>query len=339
MKLTNIAIYKTHLTPMSMVIYTKYVSNYLIDHGIKCIFFSENDTVPKEVDVIWDPRAVIPFNRLNCKQYKFLKKTAIPIVITSHGANMTYLPLVNFANSLLEFPQLIKSKYRIYYRWKTFRNYKYIITPSNYSKFVLVNNLSIASEKIVPIYHGANFDMDKIKPRENKKFEYFLHVSNYKKIKNVIRIINAFKSLKLNLNIKLILVVPGFKGNIFDGNIQIIKTHLPHDKLGTLYKNAIALIFPSLAETFGLPIIEAMKCGCPVITSNHLPVFKEIGGRAAIYVNPYSYKHIAQAMKILLNDYQLRNELIKLGVKRASKFSWQKCGSQHLKLFEKLINS
>jgi glycosyltransferase involved in cell wall biosynthesis len=106
-----------------------------------------------------------------------------------------------------------------------------------------------------------------------------------------------------------------------------------HGELVTYYKRAVGFIFPSLHESFGMPILEAMACGCPVITSN-TTACKEVAGDAALLVNPYSVDEITSAMERLVEDSALRRSLREKGIKRASMFTWKKSAQEHLKVFE-----
>ena len=107
--------------------------------------------------------------------------------------------------------------------------------------------------------------------------------------------------------------------------------YLPRNQLVTYYKNSICLMFPSLYEGFGLPILEAMSCGAPVITSN-VSSMQEVAGGAALTVNPYDTGSIAEAMNKLLKDEQLRERLISMGFQRVKEFSWKKCAEQTLEV-------
>ena len=100
----------------------------------------------------------------------------------------------------------------------------------------------------------------------------------------------------------------------------------PVENLVVLYNAATAFVFPSAYEGFGLPILEAMKCGSPVITSNH-GAMKEIAGGAALLVNPGDTSAIAQAMSKIANDHSFRQSLIESGFRRAATFSWEKSAS------------
>lgn len=95
-------------------------------------------------------------------------------------------------------------------------------------------------------------------------------------------------------------------------------------------------MFPSLHETFGMPILEAMACGCPVITSN-VTACPEVAGDAALLVNPRSVDEIANAMRRLMEEQELRETLWERGLKRALQFTWRKSAKKHLEVFEKVL--
>ena len=98
-------------------------------------------------------------------------------------------------------------------------------------------------------------------------------------------------------------------------------------------QNAFAFVFPSLHESFGLPILEAMACGVPVITSN-VTACPEIAGDAAILINPRSVEDISNAMIKIAENKNLRKQLIEKGLERASEFGWEESAKKHLEVFE-----
>jgi len=107
--------------------------------------------------------------------------------------------------------------------------------------------------------------------------------------------------------------------------------------LPKLYTAADLFVFPSLHEGFGLPILEAMACGAPVITSNVF-CMPEVAGGAAVLVNPYDVNEIARAMYNVLTNDELRKEMIKRGMRRAKQFSWRKCAEEHLKAYKDILH-
>jgi glycosyltransferase involved in cell wall biosynthesis len=112
--------------------------------------------------------------------------------------------------------------------------------------------------------------------------------------------------------------------------------YVPYDGLPTLINQAIALVFPTLWEGFGLPVLEAMACGTPVITSN-LSSLPEVAGDAALLVNPYETREIAEAMEAIATDSKLRSQLRGLGLKRASQFSWAKTGQATVEVLQTFL--
>jgi len=158
---------------------------------------------------------------------------------------------------------------------------------------------------------------------------YFLSVSNRKPHKNEFRLIEAFARANLGCEIQLV-----FTG---DSNADILRWVeergvgsrvtfigiVPEEKLPSLYRGATALVFPSLYEGFGLPIVEAMACGTPVITSN-TTAMPEVAGDAALLVDPRSVEQISRAMEQIVTDTSLRQRLRDTGFRQARQFRWSK---------------
>ncbi len=111
---------------------------------------------------------------------------------------------------------------------------------------------------------------------------------------------------------------------------------MPYDQLPIIINQAIALVFPTLWEGFGLPVLEAMACGTPVITSN-LSSLPEVAGDAAILVNPYNTQEITEAMQAVATDSTLRSRLSTLGINRASQFSWAKTGQATVEVLQRYL--
>jgi len=114
--------------------------------------------------------------------------------------------------------------------------------------------------------------------------------------------------------------------------------NISEEELIKLYKNALLLAFPSFYEGFGLPPLEAMACGCPVVVSN-IASLPEVCGDAAYYVDPYNIESIAEGMYKVLTNESLRQSLIQKGLKQTKLFSWEKSSREHIKIFEEVLNS
>lgn len=119
------------------------------------------------------------------------------------------------------------------------------------------------------------------------------------------------------------------------GRIEL-RGYVETDDLRELYRKAAMLVYPSLYEGFGLPVLEAMSLGCPVITSK-VSSLPEVGGDAAMYVDPLDTEAIAEAMTNLLADEPRRASMAQKGVERARTFSWEACAEQTVELYEQLL--
>jgi len=173
---------------------------------------------------------------------------------------------------------------------------------------------------------------------------YFLFVGVIKERKNVARVFEAYLELqKKYSNYSLIIVGKGH-GQYFDDIVSSVRqggmkdkviflNHIPDYDLGFLYSHATALVFPSLIEGFGFPILEAMQCGTPVITSN-VSSLPEVAGDAALLVNPYSIEEITDAMEKIITDVPFRQKCIELGRKRAALFTWKKTAIEFLRIIK-----
>ncbi len=206
-----------------------------------------------------------------------------------------------------------------------------IFTLSEYSKNDIVSKLDIAPEKVKVVYCGVkplaekvNKDL-KIEPIRGK---YILAVSSLEPRKNFINVVKAFNLLNSS-ELFLVLVGPNFKYQFktllpfINKEKTIVKGYVSDDELQILYKNAVAFVYPSLYEGFGLPPLEAMQYGCPVITSN-LTSIPEICGNAVLYADPYSPQDIAEKINLLETDIVLRNDLIQKGFEKVKEYTWER---------------
>ena len=213
-----------------------------------------------------------------------------------------------------------------------------------------MEKFKIDSEKIKAIQLSANekfkiinknLSEKKIKEKYVIKKPFFIFVSTIEPRKNLERIIKAFKIFK-EKNPEYNLLIMGRYGWKSKKTIEIIKrdksiihlNNVPDEDLIYFYNLAECLLYPSLYEGFGLPVLEAMRCGCPVITSNTSSM-PEVGGNAVILVNPRSIIEIKNSMEKIKNK-SLRENLIKLGLKRSKDFSWKKCAKETLGVYENL---
>jgi glycosyltransferase involved in cell wall biosynthesis len=243
-----------------------------------------------------------------------------------------------------------------WYSWKFYYFYKFlipkvaksslqIVTVSDFSRKELISRLKLSSEKITMIYEGVSIGFaDSFDKSYAERFGTFvLAVSSFDKKKNFERLIKSFASID-NENIKLVIVGPENRifGNqnwrsIVEANERIVLTgFISDEQLVSLYRNAVAFVYPSLYEGFGLPPLEAMVCGCPVIASN-VASLPEICGDAALYCDPYDTNDIADKIVRLVVDSNLRSALIEKGNKRVQSFSWEKTAEEFKETIEQFV--
>ena len=174
---------------------------------------------------------------------------------------------------------------------------------------------------------------------------YFLYTGRHDPYKNLERLIAAFASLADRTNYELWLAGPSnaYTPQLIaqveqlglQSSIKFLG-YVSYSQLPVLMNQAIALVFPTLWEGFGLPILEAMACGTPVITSN-LSSMPEVAGDAALLVNPYSVGEIAHAMQTIATDSKVRLNLKKASLARSAEFSWHKTGEATANILQKYL--
>jgi glycosyltransferase involved in cell wall biosynthesis len=219
-----------------------------------------------------------------------------------------------------------------------------IIAVSENTKNDLINILNVKKEKIEVVYHGYSLlpKVEKIKIVIPEDYMLFVgYRGGYKNFDALVE--SVAELLKKNRNLFIICVGGGnfnsFENSkLVDMNIkkQVLQFNADDDTLAYLYKNAIALIFPSLYEGFGMPILEAFSCGCPVICSNSSS-FPEVAGDAAKYFNPYDKVSIKCVIEKVVNSVDLRKRMIEKGKKRLENFSWKQTAIKTKKVYEEVL--
>ncbi|RJQ32451.1 glycosyltransferase family 1 protein [Candidatus Parcubacteria bacterium] len=217
-----------------------------------------------------------------------------------------------------------------------------IIAASNATKFDLLKFYNLNESKIKVIYNGYQKFQEPIKSSCNpNQRPYFFFAGKVKYRKNVHGIVEAFIKFISKHNVDCDLKIAGSYGGEYYENIleNIGKNGLidkvkflgyaDKDQMFHLYKNCVACLFPSINEGFGMPIVEAMSLGAPVVTSN-ISSMSEVAGEAGILVDPFNTDQLANAMWNIFSDKNLRNNLIKKGKDRSKLFSWDKAAKEYL---------
>lgn len=223
--------------------------------------------------------------------------------------------------------------YSRYYIPHVLKSAQHILCNSKATAKDITHFFGIDPRKITPIllaHDESNFRFLNL-PKSN----YFVYVGRQDPYKNLQRLIAAFAALPNyhryqlwivgNSDPRYTPVIQALIGKMELTNYVKFLDYVDYRQLPIIINSAIALVFPSLWEGFGFPVLEAMACGTPVITSN-LSSLPEVAGKAAVLVNPYSTEEISQAMEEIANSADLRSQLSQLGLIRAREFSWQKTG-------------
>lgn len=305
-------------------------------------FFPDNVTMvrtfPSFHPLLWYPwfEAAVPSILKKHRAALFLStdgftslSTSVPAVVVMHDLNFCHYPK--------DMP-FLHSRYFNYFFPKYSEKAKVLAT----SKKDLMNLYHQPSHKITVTYCGIS---EKFYPlpeteKENVRQEltdgaqYFLCVGSFHPRKNLVRLIEAFEKFKNDTPSKTKLVLAGHK-MFKTSDIFRTRDHMKHkediiftgivsqERLATLYGGALALVFVSYFEGFGIPILEAMNCDIPVIAADRTAM-PEVCGDAAYLVDPFSVDAIAAAMKAVFLDKSLRDTLVERGRKRRDRFSWDR---------------
>lgn len=246
----------------------------------------------------------------------------------------------------LRFPQEFSAAQIFYCR-------HYLPAVINQSEHIICNSVSTANDiqsfsgilakkmTVIPLA----IDKDNFQFLDLPKKNYFLYYGRHNFYKNLQRLIAAFTALP-NSDYELWLAGPTDKRYTPLLQAQVEELGITHrvkflnyvdyNELPTIINGAIALVFPSLWEGFGFPVLEAMACGTPVITSN-LSSLPEVAGDAAILINPYNTAEITDAMQQLATDAELRAQLSIKGIARANQFSWEKTGQATVEVLSRFL--
>jgi len=304
-------------------------------------FFSRRKDIPRNIDVVHYPYFE-PFF-LSLPLFKKAKT-----VVTVHDLT----PIV-FQK---DFPVGIKGFLKWQVQKIALKNVDAIITDSIASKNDIVSILGIVKEKVSVVYLAADDKFKIIQSSESKiqnlreKYnlpeKFGLYVGDATANKNLPRLIDAM----IGSNVPLVIVGKALSEAARDANpwnrdLVIVQNKIKNnplffpigfvsnEDLVSLYNSAAFLIMPSLYEGFGLPVLEAMACGCPVITTKEGSI-PEIAGDSVFYVDAYSVANISEGVRTVFDSEIIRQNLSKKGLAQASKFSWKKTAEETIKVYK-----
>ena len=292
------------------------------------------------------------------RPYSIGEQIAIPLALVRERAHLLHEPhyvvppatrchtVVTIHDCIhLMFPQYLPGRLaHVYARvsmWSAVHRSDRILTVSEASKRDILRFFHVDPHKVEVIYNAIDERflappdaerMDQVRQRYQLDHPLLLYVGNIKPHKNLERLIDAFGRARAGGLDDLRLLIIGDEISKYPGLRQAVHRHRldkyvrflgfqPYDTLAAFYRLARAFVFPSLYEGFGLPPLEAMACGTPVITSN-VSSLPEIAGGAAVLIDPYEPASIAQGITRAVTDEALRVQLIERGLQRAREFSW-----------------
>jgi glycosyltransferase involved in cell wall biosynthesis len=287
------------------------------------------DEAPPTADVLWEPgagwRLTAPAVRAAAGR--------MPVLVTIHGLR----PFVRPGRE--DGPDADAVRAGLLRDWTELRERVWVVSPSCFGAEEVGRVYGVAAQRLRVVAHGVDgglfhpsFRMRFLPSRQPR---FFLHVAAWQPVKNTERVFAAYSRLATNRP-ELLAVLPGYPADRpVPSGVRLLREGLPQERLAELYRQALALVAPSLRETFGLPLLEAMASGCPVITSADSGC-REAAGGAALLVNPEDTQNIANALRRIVDEPRLRRSLARRGRARAAMFTWERAAQGYAGLFREL---
>ncbi len=294
--------------------------------------------------------------------------------VHDHDLDLLFCPLLNLEPKNIFIPSVVTipdmqhkfypeffSKEALELREKSFefsvKNADKIITLSEYSKKTIVSSYDVQQEKVEVIYLDASTTFQPDTYQKSKRilrkyklpFQYIFYPANFWKHKNHYVLIQALSILHTKYRIKVHLVLTGQKKRMDPEILRLIRKeklsryihiigYIDQRDLQKIFICADILVFPSLFEGFGIPLIEAMRCNCPIVCSDRTSI-PEIVGEAALFFNPEDPDDIAEKISLVINNSDIRDELIEKGKIQSLKFSWSSTSDKTLDVFSEIIKN
>lgn len=305
------------------------IKNQVIKKIVRNILFLSSRFFASNYDLYWQPN-FIPNDVIKAKK----------IITTVHDFSFILHK---------DFHPKERIEYFEKYFFKNIFKSDAIITGSKFSKQEIIERLNFQDRDIHVIYHGINHKIFKKHNDLNVNFylpeKFIFSVGSIEPRKNLLGLLKAYIQLNKNIKNEYKLVLAGFKGWENKEIMELIEKDkenihylgfISDIELVKVYNLATCFVFPSFYEGFGLPVLESMACGTPVVCSNtsSLP---EVGGDAVVYCNPNDIDDIKNKIELVLDDKNLQNNMITKGLERAKLFSWEKSASEHLKVFKEVL--
>ena len=299
------------------------------------------------------PRAVDQLNldMLHCTSNTAPIRCKVPLILTLH--DIIFLEPRDKSNKSLY--QNMGWRYRRFVVPKILKKCKRIITVSEFEFNNIITKLDIPEEKMVMIYNGYNEwfrpveDTELVYQQYIEEPGYFFFLGNTDPKKNTERTLIAYSKYLEKSDVKRKLLMADLDSSFLDDIVErnhienikdqiVIPGYINNADLPYIYNNAFAFLYTSLRESFGIPLLEAMACSTPVITSNTSSM-PEIGGPEVLMVNPLEVNEITEKMLLLEKDEALYQKQKEIGIRRAQQFSWKFTAEQLLTVYEDVYHN
>jgi glycosyltransferase involved in cell wall biosynthesis len=285
------------------------------------------------------------------RKYDLLISTTTHGSFTLRNQVITIHDLLSLRYNNISFHQRVYFKYLLPLLIKRSR---LVITVSEATRQEIVRLMGCPPQKIHVVYNGYNKQVYNTTPEKEKHIQKKYHVSDYILAvgptyphKNFELLITAYGNIDSTTRRKHPLLIAGGMKPYVNKLKEFVKTagledqvhftgYIPADLMPSLYKEALFLVFPSLYEGFGFPLLEAMACGCPVTCSNTSSI-PEVCGNAAIYFNPDNKAELTRAMNEMIKKPEIRNDLRRKGLAQSSLFSWESSAEKLKRITDHII--
>jgi len=290
----------------------------------------------KNIDIYFNPRYVLPIFKGNIK-----------MVVTMHDMIAIMFPEI--------WPGISGFRIRNYIKYSSQRA-DIIVTISNWAKKDIVRILNVPKNKVKVTYNGINKKLFKpipdlslqslVKRKYGIRKKFILSVGPLGARKNHDRLIDAYSILPKCIREDYQLILTGEKKGTYDNLLEkaskicpvddiVFTGFIPEEEMPTMISAASLFVFPSLYEGFGIPLLEAMACGTPILASN-VSSIPEVVESAALLFDPYNVNEMANAIDKAINDKDLRQKLVRKGFKQIKKYSWENTAKEILGVFEEV---